>query len=153
MTSQEPASNSPHVVDTTIVHIIFLGMSAAILILSFVMKFDGGQAVSLPGFAPLPETCGSKVYFGISCPGCGLTRSFIMISSGSLKEAWQLNPASIFVYLFVAIQIPWQCFQIWRLRSGKPIIESFWVFLPLMICTFALLIQWIAKLSMGVLVT
>lgn len=134
-------------------HVIFLTMSATILLLSFVMKFDGVDAVSLPGFSsPLPEACGSKIYFGLSCPGCGLTRSFISISQGKLSEAWRLNPASFFVYAFVAIQIPWQCFQIWRIRQGKQIVESSWVFLPLLVSAVALVIQWIVKLSMGVYV-
>lgn len=154
MTSEEPTTNLPHPVNTTVVHVIFLAMSVTIVLLSFVMKFDGGDMVSLPGFqSPMPETCSSKAYFGLSCPGCGLTRSFISISRGQFGKAWQLNPASFFVYVFVAIQIPWQCFQIWRLRQGKPIIESSWVYLPLMVCTFALAFQWVIKLCMGVYVT
>ena len=129
-------------------------MATAIMFLSFAMNSDGGSRVSLPGFdSPLPEMCGSKAYLGLSCPGCGLTRSFIAISHGQFSRAWNLNPASLFVYIFVAIQIPWQVFQLWRIRCDKPIVDSLWVFVPLIVCAIALFAQWVVKLSSGIWIT
>lgn len=129
-------------------------MAIGIMILSFAMGSEGNTKVTLPGFdSPLPEMCGTKAYLGIACPGCGLTRSFISISHGKFAKAWGLNPASMLVYVFVAVQIPWQAFQLWRIYRGKPIIQSIWVFAPLVACALALFVQWLFKLSMGTWIT
>ena len=56
---------------------------------------------------------------GIDCPGCGMTRAFISISHGKFARAWHLNHASIVVYFFVAVQIPWHAIQIWKLRRNQ----------------------------------
>ncbi len=152
MPENPPTIPSPP--STRMIHYVFLAMSLTIMLLSFAMSSDGRQTVTLPGFTtPLPELCSSKAYLGISCPGCGLTRSFIAISHGEFTSAWRLNPASLLVYTFVAIQIPWQIFQLWRIRTGKPIIESLWVFAPLLACMLGLVIQWVTKLSLGMHVT
>ena len=55
---------------------------------------------------PLPESCMTRLQFGIDCPGCGLTRSFIHLAHGEFSEAWRLNWGSIPVFLLVIFQIP-----------------------------------------------
>ncbi|MBI2340614.1 MAG: DUF2752 domain-containing protein [Deltaproteobacteria bacterium] len=45
--------------------------------------------------------CGFKLIFGIDCPGCGLTRSFLSIARGHLLEAVHYNAAGPLVYLFL----------------------------------------------------
>lgn len=135
-------------------HWLFLTIAAVVLLLSFLMRSEGEQSVFLPGLqSAMPEMCGAKVLLGISCPGCGLTRSFIAISSGQLRHAWNLNPASFLLYLFVAVQIPWQIFQLSRVHANRPIIDTMWVFAPLVICSTGLTIQWLVKLCMGIMVT
>lgn len=154
MTSENDMSTEPSFWQAGMIHLIFFGMALVVLSLSFFLQSDGSQSVFLPGFqSAIPETCGAKALFGISCPGCGLTRSFISISGGRWRDAWNLNPASFLLYVFVAIQIPWQLYQLWRIRLGKSEYDSMWTFAPLLVCSLGLVAQWIYKLSMGILVT
>lgn len=154
MTHDEPTPNPPEFSQSRMTHCLFLAMASAVLLLSFLMSSDGRHSVSLPGFsAPLPEMCTAKAYFGFSCPGCGLTRSFIAISQGKWSQAWQLNPASFLVYAFVGLQIPWQLFQLFRIQRQQPVVDTIWIFAPLLVCITAMLAQWIIKLSVGIHVT
>ncbi len=36
--------------------------------------------------------CPSKELVGLPCPGCGLTRSILLILQGKFAESWQLQP-------------------------------------------------------------
>lgn len=44
-------------------------------------------------------TCISKSQFNIECSLCGMTRAFIEISTGNLREANRLNHVSLIVYM------------------------------------------------------
>jgi hypothetical protein len=67
---------------------------------------------------PVPETCGSKIWFGLECPFCGLTRSFIALSRGDLSQAWHLNRISSLVAVFVLAQLPYRLWWLAQLRHG-----------------------------------
>ena len=41
----------------------------------------------------LPVVCPSRLLFGVSCPGCGMTRSVLMTLGGDLRGALTANPA------------------------------------------------------------
>ena len=50
---------------------------------------DGRVAVrGLPQF-PLPQTCASRAWLGLRCPGCGLTRSIIHLAEGDWQASWR----------------------------------------------------------------
>lgn len=62
--------------------------------------------------------CPSRELLGLPCPGCGLTRSMLLILRGSFAESWQLQPfgcawlalAAVFVldrYVFETRQRLW----------------------------------------------
>ena len=60
--------------------------------------------------------CLFKNIFGISCPGCGMTRAFLFLGHGNVREAITLNPISplafsIVVFLWFANAI--------RIFAGK----------------------------------
>lgn len=88
--------------------------------------------------------------FGIDCPGCGLTRSFIHFAHGRFFEGMSLNPAGIAIFVFVAIQIPAAALRFSMGRSSR--IAILWsrcneiAIIVLPILTF---IQWIVRLSIG----
>lgn len=86
---------------------LWLGGPVLVLALSCLMGTGEQRKVLLPwsGIA-LPETCQFHRLFGLDCPGCGLTRSFIHISHGELMAAWQLNPLGLVLYTYVALQVP-----------------------------------------------
>ena len=130
-----------------ILHWIFFIFAAVVILLSFLMKSEGEKAVFLPGFeSAMPETCTAKRLFGIDCPGCGMTRAFISISSGQFARAWSFNPASFIVYLFVAVQIPWHMLQIWRLKNGKLPVVTRWAYMAPIAMALVMVVHWIWRL-------
>lgn len=44
--------------------------------------------------------CPSRELLGLPCPGCGLTRSILLILRGQFQESWQLQP---FGYAWLAL--------------------------------------------------
>ena len=131
-------------------HLLFFAAAAAVLVLSFNMSVVGSSLVYLPGSSiPLPESCTARLFLGIHCPGCGLTRAFISISHGQFPDAWNYNPASFMVYLFVVVQLPWQAIQMTRIRQGKPSVDALWIyFLPISMAIL-LLAQWLYRMFLN----
>ncbi len=45
------------------------------------------------GRQPLPEQtlCVSRLIFGLECPGCGLTRSLVLLGQGRIGESLRMN--------------------------------------------------------------
>jgi len=128
-------------------HVIFFCMSLAVIGMSFLMQAQGQSSVYLPGSShALPELCMAKRVFGVPCPGCGLTRSFVSISHGQFSRAWAFNPTSFLLYPFVFVQIPWHAMQFWLIRkrgygAHLPHIH----FLPIVIAII-LLVQWLIRM-------
>lgn len=46
--------------------------------------------------------CPSRELLGLPCPGCGLTRSILLILQGRFTESWQLQP---FGYAWMALAL------------------------------------------------
>ncbi|MFO0941652.1 MAG: DUF2752 domain-containing protein [Pirellulales bacterium] len=114
------------------------------------MKSADGRQVAVRGINwILPETCATYRMFGVNCPGCGLTRSFVAISDGRVSDAWQLNPVGIFIYLFVLNQIPLAC-CFWYSQSKNVCSRILSKLLRLNQLAFfallaALMIQWLVR--------
>jgi hypothetical protein len=51
--------------------------------------------------SPIP-LCLFKGVTGLDCPGCGMTRAFLLIGHGRFADAVAMHPASIPAYLIVA---------------------------------------------------
>ncbi|MFT6159051.1 MAG: hypothetical protein ACJAZO_000049 [Myxococcota bacterium] len=69
----------------------------------------------------IPELCTWRRWFGVECPGCGLTRSFVFMGHGSIAAAWDMNKIGPPLFLLVASQIPyrfWKMFIRKRDQSG-----------------------------------
>ncbi|MFT3784536.1 MAG: DUF2752 domain-containing protein [Tepidisphaeraceae bacterium] len=56
----------------------------------------------------LPEMCVSRRFFGVECPGCGLTRSMTMLAHGYVRESIAMHRLGWLVALFIAGQIPYR---------------------------------------------
>lgn len=131
-------------------HTAVLASSILTIVASFLMVLDDGGKVYLPGAElPLAQACYSKLFFGVDCPGCGLTRSFLAISSGNLVDAIRFNAAGLVVYSFVVLQLVWQPFQMARMVTGWEPIYSHWLLVPFGVMWIALGIQWLFRLGMG----
>ena len=60
----------------------------------------------LPGI-PLPESCWSKAYFNIRCPGCGLTRSVVYLSQGDWRNSLAEHRIGFIMALAILAQFPY----------------------------------------------
>lgn len=142
-----PGLNPAFVRSELILHWLFFSMAAIVLLLSFLMSSEGERSVFFPGFqSPVPQTCAAQRLFGIDCPGCGMTRAFISISSGQFARAWSFNPASFIVYLFVAVQLPWNAIQIWRLKNQRRPLVTPLAYMAPVAMVVVMVVHWIWKL-------
>ncbi|HET6323188.1 MAG TPA: DUF2752 domain-containing protein [Planctomycetaceae bacterium] len=57
---------------------------------------------------PLPETCGCRMIFGIPCPGCGLTRSFVHLAHGRWLPSWHAHHLGWLLAGTLLFQFPYQ---------------------------------------------
>ncbi len=101
------------------------------------------------GFAiQLPETCMSRRIFGISCPGCGLTRSFVAMAHGQIDMAIGANATGPMLFVLCWLQIPyrilrylgyWQRFE-FNPSCARAADTIIWIIL------IGLVLTWITKL-------
>ncbi len=82
--------------------------------------------VQLPGTpfsqspSHLPAVCVFRTWTGVSCPTCGLTRSFIALAHGRWREAWHYHPVAFLLFSLTCLNVPL------RLRELRPSWFSFW---------------------------
>lgn len=129
-------------------HRDMLVIAGVILCLSFLLQVRSDQKVEfsfLPGMAS-PETCLSRGLWGIPCPGCGLTRSFIHLAAGDPAASLAVNRVGWLLALAVVIQLPYRCLMLYWLSSrGLPepipawLISGFgWILILALIINWAL---------------
>lgn len=87
-----------------------LGIALAAVGLSFALDILPDQRVALRGLPqyPLPPSCFSRTYFGVDCPGCGLTRSFILLAQGELWASVARHRLGWLLAVAVLLQIPYR---------------------------------------------
>ena len=87
-----------------------LAIACAILVLSLLLQVrsdDHAAFCFLPDW-PIPSSCPSQVIFGVDCPGCGLTRSFIHMAHGDWHRAFAKHRVGWLIALAVVLQIPYR---------------------------------------------
>ncbi len=94
-------------------HAVLLGFSAAVLLAAALLEPSNAQ-VSLFG-VPIPSMCMWRNLLGVSCPGCGMTRSFTFLAHGDALEALRMNPLGPLLFAFLAAQVPYRAWVVWRL--------------------------------------
>lgn len=123
-----------------------LGLSVAVIVLACLLSVRGDQRVEFGAFHgwPIPELCQSKALFGVDCPGCGLTRSFIYLAHGDFTASFHRHRLGWLLALVVVVQVP---YRVWAIRSGnaaplgtKLPWAGMWTIMLLLIA------NWIAKL-------
>jgi hypothetical protein len=85
-------------------------LACGIIALSLVLKVRGDDhaaLVFLPDW-PIPASCPSQVIFGVDCPGCGLTRSFIHLAHGDWHRAFLKHRVGWLLALAVVLQVPYR---------------------------------------------
>lgn len=56
----------------------------------------------------LPPSCPSRSVFGVNCPGCGLTRSFVYLARGDWLASAQCHRLGWLLMLLAAFQVPYR---------------------------------------------
>ncbi len=106
--------NDPHGSQTELQllrrHRQMLGIACGIIVLSLVLKVRSDDHAAfwfLPDW-PIPSSCPSQAIFGVDCPGCGLTRSFICLAHGDWHRAFLKHRVGWLLALAVVLQIPYR---------------------------------------------
>ncbi|MBI2808468.1 MAG: DUF2752 domain-containing protein [Planctomycetes bacterium] len=100
-----------------------LVLCALALVASPFLDVRGGERVGVrwvPGLV-LPPTCLSREMFGVSCPGCGLTRSFVHLAHGDWSASVQSHRLGWLLMAAALFQIPYRAHLLWgsgRFRLG-----------------------------------
>lgn len=107
-------------------HQTMLAIAVGVLLLSALLVIRPDQKVALwclPNW-PAPESCMSRTAWGIPCPGCGLTRSFVALAHGEFARSWSYNRMGWVLALLTAAQVP---YRLWALRhpTGAPLGRTF----------------------------
>jgi hypothetical protein len=86
-------------------HLMYLVFLTIAILGPSLLTFDPtvGEQVQIGSMA-VPSTCPSQALFHVQCPGCQLTRSFILITHGRLRDAIRFHRMGIPLYLFFAGQ-------------------------------------------------
>lgn len=127
-------------------HWTMLAVAIFIIAASFLLSIRGTSEVVLPWpHVKLPEMCGSRAFFGIECPGCGLTRSFIALASGDVAASFHFHRLGWLLALAVVVQIPYRIYALRELRSG--IVARRWPAWFGNALIAALIVNWLVKIA------
>jgi len=93
---------------------------------------------------PLPETCPARAWSGRDCPGCGLTRSFILLAHGRFRESVHMHRLGWMMAVAVLLQFPYRLLSL--RRPDRPLLPRpvLWVFGWGLIV--ALVVNWVANM-------
>ncbi|MEX2316807.1 MAG: DUF2752 domain-containing protein [Pirellulales bacterium] len=107
-------------------HWTMLWVSTVIVVAAFLLRVGESGRVApkaLPDL-PLPLMCGSQVCFGVDCPGCGLTRSFVALADGDVAQSYRFHHVGWVIALAVLLQFPYRVYSLWELRTR--VVERTW---------------------------
>lgn len=129
---------------------IWLATTVGVLGLAAVLRYEAPESVRLPGWErPLPEICLMRRMLAMPCPGCGLTRSFILAADGRLAAAAAMHPVGLVLFALFASQVPLRCHQLLRFVRGRSVYATLQYDLVLLIgLALSLWIWWGVKLAL-----
>lgn len=126
-----------------------LGIACAVWLLAFLLYElpDGRVAIRGLPRVPLPQTCASRVWLGLKCPGCGLTRSIIHLAEGNWQASWHAHRLGGLLAIVIAFQVPYRLYAL--RRPARPLFSTFW--LTAMGCTLVgiLIVNWLFDVAAG----
>lgn len=102
-------------------HLFFATLAIVVVGLACALNVHDDR-VALAGFAdyPLPHLCMSRSMFGVTCPGCGLTRSFVYLAHGDWQAAWRAHRLGWLMAAIVLFQIPYRAWMLAGRRDALP---------------------------------
>jgi hypothetical protein len=107
-------------------HYEMLAVASLVVVLSLILQVRSDDRVIVTGFPdyPLPHACLSYAWFGIRCPGCGLTRSLVHLAHGDWAASWHDHRVGWLMALAIFLQFPYRLIALWR---GGPPPLGIWV--------------------------
>ena len=122
-------------------HYEMLLVATGVVLLAFLLEVrpDGRVAFSAWSSYAVPETCGARLWFGTTCPGCGLTRGLIRLARADWPSATAYHRLSGLLSFAILLQFPYRAAC---LRLGRP---PFGPLLPRLFGSFliaALVLNW-----------
>jgi hypothetical protein len=130
-------------------HREMLAITCAVCLLAFLLREvpNGRVAVrGLPQF-PVPQTCASRMWLGVRCPGCGLTRSIIHIAEGDWQSSWRAHRLGVLFAVVIAFQIPYRLYAL--KKPGRPLLSNFWLAAIGYALIATLVMNWLWDLAAG----
>lgn len=119
-----------------------LAVCLGVVLLAAMLRVNPTADGVVLGGIQLPEVCGAKKA-GIPCPGCGLTRSFVL-GVRLDPAAFRLHRLGPLLLLLVVAQVPYRAWRLWRVRRPEdlpppapPTFLGTWAF-PALITAFVL---------------
>lgn len=101
---------------------LWLAVSVATVTTAAVLEYQPPRTIVIPLVGlRLPEMCSASRMFGIDCPGCGLTRSFVLAAEGRVATAFAIHPVGTVAFGLLVLQIPLRLWQGWRAFGGRSI--------------------------------
>lgn len=126
-----------------------LAASTIVLVLSFALVERPGGRVAVRGLTgyPLPQTCASRSLFGLNCPGCGLTRSFIHMAEGDWAASWRCHRLGGLMAVVVSFQVPYRLLAL--RRPDRPPIPIRWQGPVGLVLIALLILNWLVDVVTG----
>ena len=124
-----------------------LVLCAFATVLPFVLGVGPGHHIHFK-LAPdwlVPETCMSRLMFGLDCPGCGLTRSFVHLAHLRWNDAWNVHRLGLLMFVIVLIQFPYRIPALLRDRDFEFPRRPIKFFVRTVICM--LIVNWLVGMA------
>lgn len=125
-------------------------LACLVIVASFVLRVQEDGVHVAVGGAPsleLPPTCLSNTLFGVRCPGCGLTRSFVYLAHGDFLSSFRVHHLGWLLFALTLCQIPYRLYQIFHTDKSKALLTfASWVGRVLLVL---LLANWLGVLLFG----
>lgn len=130
-------------------HWEMLGLATVAVVMAYLLIILPDQRVAfffLPSL-PLPETCLPRQWWGVTCPGCGLTRSIILLAHGDLAGSLARHHLGWLMAVAILGQFPYRYYALRHREPGYAVQRVCTAFGYLLI---ALLIgNWVVGLLLG----
>lgn len=98
-----------------------------------------------PALTKLP-LCSVKLFTGIDCPGCGLTRSIAFLTHGQIRKSIDYHPLGIIIALWIVYMLIRTVITSIVGKPMRPLVSQRVRDMLLIIFVVALFGQWLVKL-------